>query len=109
MDGHGSLCALADVQEAACDDVAGRAAVHKEEVVVVEAGVSETFGIVDLLVQTDDGGHVVFPEVWEVSLRGMERVTCRGENGGQPQVLILLLMILYLLSLLIIPVHHQNM
>lgn len=77
MDGHGSLRALTDVQEAACDEVARRAAVHKEQVIVVEAGVGETLAVVDLLVQTDDGGHVVLPEVREVSLRGMERVTCR--------------------------------
>lgn len=43
---------------------------------MVEAAVGETFGVVDLLVQTDDGGHVVFPEVREVSLGGVERVTC---------------------------------
>lgn len=88
VDGHGSLCALTDVQETACDDVTGCAAIHKEEVIVVEPSVSETLGIIDLLVQTDDAGHVVFPEVWEVSLRSMERVTCRvvgstkGVNAG---------------------------
>lgn len=54
---------------------------------MVEAGVGETFGVVDLLVQTDDGGHVVLPEVGEVSLGGMEGITCR---WGQPQVLMLL-------------------
>lgn len=48
---------------------------------MVEAGVSETFGVVDLLVQADNGGHVVFPEVWEVRLGGVERVTCRGRGN----------------------------
>lgn len=50
MDSHGSLCALTDVQEAARDDVAWYAAIHKEEVIMVEASISETLGIIDLLV-----------------------------------------------------------
>lgn len=84
MDGHRSVCALADVQEAPRDDVAGRAAVQEEEVAVVEAGVDEALGVVDLLVQTDDGGHVVLPEVREVGLGRVEGVACRGRRrSGQ--------------------------
>lgn len=82
VDGHGALRALADVQEAARDQVAGRAAVQEEEVVVVEAGVAEALGVVDLLVEADDGRHVVFPEVGEVRLGGVERVTCRGRDSS---------------------------
>lgn len=83
MDGHRSVRALTDVQETACDDVTGRAAVQEEEVVVVKAGVGETFGVIDLLVETDDSGHVVFPEVGEVRLRGVEGVTCRGRSQNR--------------------------
>lgn len=71
MNSHRSLRGLTDVQEAARDDVTGCAAVQEEEVVVLEAGVGEAFGVVDLLVQTDDGGHVVFPEVRKVRLGGV--------------------------------------
>lgn len=78
MDGHSSCRVLTDVQETADDDVIGRAAVHEEEVVVLKAGVGEAPGVVDLLVQADDGRHVVFSEVGEVSFRCMQRVTCRG-------------------------------
>lgn len=75
VDGNGSCGVLTDVQEAANDDVAGRAAVHEEEVVVLEAGVGEAPGVVNLLVQTDDARHVVLPEVREVCLGGVQRVT----------------------------------
>lgn len=56
---------------------------------MVEACVREAFGVVDFLVQTHDRGHVVFPEVREVGLRGVERVTCRGRSqqgseGAEP-------------------------
>lgn len=80
VDGHGSLRVLTDVQEAAYDGVVGRAAVDEEEVVVVEAGVGEALSVVDLLVQADDGGHAVLPEVGEVSLGRVQRVTCRGQS-----------------------------
>lgn len=80
MDGHGSLRVLTDVQEAAYDGVIGRAAVDEEEVVVVEAGVGEALSVIDLLVQADDGGHAVLPEVGEVSLGRVQRVTCRGQS-----------------------------
>lgn len=85
MDRHGAVCALADVQEAACDDVTGRAAIQEEEVVVVEAGVGEALGVVDLLVQADDGRHVVLPEVREIRLGCVQRVTCGGAE--HPRVL----------------------
>lgn len=83
VDGHSTICALADVQKAPRDDVTRCAAVWEEKLVVVEACVSEAFGIVDFLVQTDDSGHVVFSEVREVSLRGMQRVTCRKQNDNR--------------------------
>ncbi len=49
---------------------------------MVEAGVCEAFGVIDLLVQTDDGGHIVFPEVREVSFRGVEGVTYKGRSNN---------------------------
>lgn len=84
MDGDGALAALTDVQEVVCDDVTGRAAIQEEEVVVMETSVGETFGIVDLLVQPNDGADVVFPEVREVGFRSMQGVTCRG--SAEPPV-----------------------
>lgn len=75
VDGHGSVGALADVQEAAGDDVAWRAAVYEEQVVVVEAGIREALGIVDLLVEPDDRGNVVLSEVREVCFWSVKRVT----------------------------------
>lgn len=86
VDGHSAPSAFTDVQEAAYDEVIRRASVYKEEVVVVEAGVGEAFGIVDLLVQSDDGGNVVFSEIWKVSLRGVQRVTCSGWSNYSRRV-----------------------
>lgn len=83
VDGHGSVGALADVQEAAGDDVAWRAAVYEEQVVVVEAGIREALGIVDLLVEPDDRGNVVLSEVREVCFWSVKRVTWFGGGGGR--------------------------
>lgn len=76
MDSDGTICAFADMQETAHDYIAGGAAIHKEQVIVVKASICETLGVVDLLVETDDGGDIVLAEVWEVGLGGMERITC---------------------------------
>lgn len=81
MDGYCSVRALADVQETAYNDVTGCAAIQEEEVIVVETGIGEAFGVVDLLVQTDDSSHVVFPEVGEVRLGGVQRVAYRGRSN----------------------------
>lgn len=75
MHGDRPIRALAHVQKASGDDVAGRAAVHEKQVVVIEPGVRETFGVVDLLVETDNGGDVVFAEIREVSLGRVEGIT----------------------------------
>lgn len=66
---HCSARALADVQEAAGDDVTGRAAIHKEQVIVVKTGVCEALGIVDLLIEANYGRDVVFAEIREIRLR----------------------------------------
>lgn len=76
MDSDSTIRALADMQKAAHDDIAGRAAVHKEQVIVVKASICEALGIIDLLVEADDGGDVVLTKVWEVSLGGMEGIAC---------------------------------
>lgn len=74
MDSHSSVGALADVQKASGDDVAGCAAVHEEQVAMVEAGVCEALGVIDLLIEADDGGDIVLAKVGEISLRGVKRV-----------------------------------
>lgn len=76
VDSDGTIRALTDMQESACDDVTGCAAIHEEQVIVVEAGICEALGVVDLLVEADDGGDVVLAEVWEVGLGGMEWIAC---------------------------------
>ncbi len=78
MDSNASVSSLADVQELGEDGVAGRAAVDEEQVVVREAHVCETLGVVHLLVEPDDGGDVVLSEVGEIRFRRMKRVSWRG-------------------------------
>lgn len=73
---HTAFWALANVQEAPHDEVAGRGAIHKEQVVVLETRVAEAAALIDLPVEPHHVGHMVLPEVWEVRLRGMERVAC---------------------------------
>lgn len=74
VNSNSTISALADMQEAARDDITGRAAVHKEQVVMVEAGVRKALGVVDLLIEADDGGDIVLAKVGEISLGGVERV-----------------------------------
>ena len=69
MDGDGALGVFTDLEKALQDAVTGHGAVDEEHVVVVEAGVGEAPGVVDLLVETDDGRDAVFAEVREVCFR----------------------------------------
>lgn len=83
MHGNSSVCVLTDVQESSDDGVTGRAAVYEEQLKVVKTGIHESLGVVDLPVQTHHCRYVVFPEVREVGLRCVQRVTCRGQSFSQ--------------------------
>lgn len=74
VNGDGPFSVLADVEEPPEDGVVWRAPVHKEQVVMFKAGLGETFGVVHLLIKPDDGSDVVFPEVRDVCLWGVQRV-----------------------------------
>lgn len=82
VDGQRTLGRLGDVQEPLQDVVTGRAAVNKEQVPVVEARLHEAPRVVDLLVQSNNGRHVVFTEVGDVGLRGVEGVPCNNTTTG---------------------------
>lgn len=86
MDSNSTIRGLADMQEAAHDDVTGRAAIHEEQVIVVKAGICEALGIVDLLVEANDGGDVVLAKVGKVGLWGMKRITCIKTKNLQEHV-----------------------
>lgn len=107
MDGHGALGAVTDVQKALCDDVTGRAAVQEEEVVVMEAGVCEPLGLVDLLVEPNHSANVVFPEVGEVGFRRMQRVACRGQRRGSASSGFQLEIGVWLLFIMVWPTHRS--
>lgn len=77
MHGDASLGVLRQVDEALQDAVIGRAAVDEEEVEVVEARLDEAPTVVDLLVETHDGGDVILAEVGEVGLGRVQRVAWR--------------------------------
>ncbi len=74
VDRQSAVTGLGHVQEALDDLVAGRAAVDEEEVDVLEGGVREALGVVDLFVEADDALDVVFAEVGEVGLGRVQRV-----------------------------------
>lgn len=74
MDGNGSFSILAYVEELPDDGVVWSAPIDKEQVVMFEPGLCETFGVVHLLIKSDDGSDVMFPKVWDVCLRGVQRV-----------------------------------
>lgn len=74
VDSNGSFCVLTDVEELPDDGVGRCTPVHKEQIVMLKARVCETPGIVHLLVESDDSGDVMIPEVWDVGLRSVQRV-----------------------------------
>lgn len=74
MNSNGSFCVLTDVEELSDNGVVRRAPVHKEQVVMFEARLCKSPGVVHLLVETYDGGDVVFPEVGNVGLGSMQRI-----------------------------------
>ena len=80
MHGKGALGRLGDFEEALQDAVVRRAAVDEEQVVVVESGVGEAPRVVDLLVQSHHGRHVVLAEIREVRFRCVQRVTLKTEG-----------------------------
>lgn len=77
MDSDGSLRTFADVQEAADDEVAGRAAIHEEQVMMLETSIRKAVALVDLSIQPHHVCDVVLAEVGEVGFWGVERVTCK--------------------------------
>lgn len=74
VDSNGSFCVLTDVEELPDDGVVWCTPVHKEQVLMLKARLCETPGIIHLLVESDDSGDVMIPEVWDVGLRSVQRV-----------------------------------
>ena len=75
VNSHSTRGGFADFEEPLQNRVGRSRAVDEEEVLVLEAGVGEPLAIVDLLVQPHHAGDVVQPEVGEVGLWGVQRVT----------------------------------
>ncbi len=74
VDGDATRRGLAYLEEPLQDVVRRGAAVGKEEVLVLKTASDEALGVVDLLVESDDGGDSMKTEVVEVGFRCMERI-----------------------------------
>lgn len=74
VDSNGSFCVLADVEELPDNGVVRCAPIHKEQVMMLKARICKAPGIIHLLVETDDSGDVVIPEVRNVGLGSMQRI-----------------------------------
>lgn len=77
VNSYGTICIFTDVHELGDYGIVRCAPINKEQVVVVKTHICEPFGIVHFFVQAYDSGDVVLPEIWEVGLRSMERITCK--------------------------------
>lgn len=75
MYSNGAFSSFADVQELANDFQRRHCAINEEQVVMVEAGIDEPSRIIDFLVQAHDCGDIVFPEIREICLRRVQRIT----------------------------------
>ena len=69
-----ALGLLADGQKLLHDVVVRRSAVGKEEVEMGDAGANEDRGVVQLVVESYDGGDVVAPEVGQIGFRRVQLV-----------------------------------
>lgn len=74
MNSDCSFGIFADFEEGRHDVVRGDAAVNEEQVVVFEAGISESPGVVNLLVESNDCRHVVLAKIRKVCLWSVQRV-----------------------------------
>jgi hypothetical protein len=76
MYSNGALGIFTDIKEGRHDVVWWHAAVHKEQVVVLKASISEPPRVIDLLVQPNNCRDVVLPKIREVCFRSMQWITC---------------------------------
>lgn len=74
MHGDGSFRILTNIEKLPDDGIVWRAPVYKEQVVVLKAHLCEAPGVVHFLVESDDSRDIVFPEIWDVGLRSVQRV-----------------------------------
>lgn len=81
VDGHGTLCALTDVQKASCEEITRCGAVYEEQVVMFKPSICEAPPFIDFLVQSHNICHTVLPEVGKVRFWSMERITLKSQNS----------------------------
>ena len=74
VNSNGAGTLLAQIEKCFDDAVAWRAAVDEEQVDVLEAGVNEPLGVVDLLVEAHDAFDVVLTEVTRICFGCVQRV-----------------------------------
>lgn len=84
VDGDASFCVLTDVEELSDDGIIRCAPVYEEKVVMLEPRLCEAPGIIHLLIKSDDGCDVVFPKVWDVGLRSVQRVPWDNNEQKKP-------------------------
>lgn len=77
VNGNSSVCILTQVQEPTHYAITRCAPIHKEQIVMVESSVCKPSSIINLLIEPNDCGDIVFPEIWEVGFWGMQWVTFR--------------------------------
>ena len=83
VDCDGAWRRLADAEEVFHDEVAGGAAIDKEEVHVLEAASDEARLVIDLLVQANDCRDVTHFEVLKVRLRRVQRIPYKHSRANR--------------------------
>jgi len=71
VDGNCAISRLTNGEEPFHDDIGWSGTVREKEIPVLESRPSESGSIVDPLIQTDDGGDVVLPEIGEIGFRSV--------------------------------------
>jgi hypothetical protein len=75
MDGNSTASCFAYVKESSNDLITRSAAVNKDEVMMVKAGINEPLRLVQPIIQPDHTRHAAFTEVGKIRLRGVKCIS----------------------------------
>jgi len=77
MDSDGTFSGLDDLKESSDYSITRSGSVDEEQVMMIEPLVRKAASVVDLLIESNHCRDIVFTEIREVRLGGVQWITCR--------------------------------
>lgn len=75
VNGYGAFRLLGNTEKSQGNRITGCTAIVEEQIIMIEARINKSFGIVDLFIQPYDSRNVSFPKVREIGFRGVQWVS----------------------------------